>query len=51
MLERPAQRALDLAVGRALGLGAPEVRRARGALLARVEARLAHAATIRARPA
>jgi len=50
MLERPAQRALDLAVGRALGLGAPQVERARRALLARVEARLAHAEATRAHP-
>ncbi|MFO0585696.1 MAG: N-6 DNA methylase [Anaeromyxobacter sp.] len=49
VLARPAQRALDLAVGRALGLSPREVRRAEAALLERVEARLAHAGTIRAK--
>jgi SAM-dependent methyltransferase len=47
MLDRPAQRELDLLVGRALGLGAAEVEERRRALLARVESRLAHAAAIR----
>jgi hypothetical protein len=48
MLARPAQRELDLVGGRALGLGAGAVARARRALLARVEARLAHGAATRA---
>jgi SAM-dependent methyltransferase len=48
MLDRPAQRELDLLVGRALGLGRGEVTRARAALLDRVEARLAHGAAVRA---
>ncbi len=47
MLARPAQRALDLAVGRALGLSDAEVARSRAALLDRVEARLSHAAATR----
>ncbi len=47
MLARPAQRELDDVVGRALGLGHAEVERTRRALVERVEARLAHAATIR----
>jgi SAM-dependent methyltransferase len=47
VLDRPAQRELDLAVGRALGIAESGVRRARRTLLARVEARLAHAGTIR----
>jgi hypothetical protein len=48
MLDRPAQRELDLAVGRALRLSRGEVDRARAALLDRVEARLAHGAAVRA---
>jgi hypothetical protein len=48
MLARPAQRALDAAVGRALGLSRREVDRARSALLDRVEARLTHGAAVRA---
>lgn len=48
MLARPVQRELDLAVGDLLGLPAAEVERRRRALVARVEARLAHAASIRA---
>lgn len=48
MLARPAQRELDLAVGRALGLGAREVERGRRALLDRLLARLEKAAHIRA---
>jgi hypothetical protein len=48
MLARPAQRELDRLVGGALGHGAAEVERQRRALVARVEGRLAHAATIRA---
>jgi hypothetical protein len=47
MLARPVQRALDLAVGRALGLGEADVGRARRALLTRVRARLAHGAATR----
>jgi SAM-dependent methyltransferase len=47
MLARPAQRQLDLAVGRALGLAAGEVERGRRALLDRLEARLEKAAQIR----
>ena len=47
MLARPAQRELDLAVGRALGLAAGEVERGRRALLDRLEARLEKAAQIR----
>ncbi len=47
MLDRPAQRELDLAVGGALGLSPPDVARARRALVERVEARLAHGAAVR----
>jgi len=47
MLARPAQRELDLLVGRALGLSAAAVARARSALQARVESRLEHAAAVR----
>jgi hypothetical protein len=47
MLARPAQRALDLAVGRALGLSRGEVERARAALLERVQARAAHGEAVR----
>jgi Methyltransferase small domain len=47
MLARPAQRELDDAVGRLLGLGPAAVSRSRRALLARVEARLAHGAAVR----
>jgi SAM-dependent methyltransferase len=47
MIARPAQRALDLAVGRALGLGRGEVERARAALVDRVEARAAHGRAVR----
>jgi hypothetical protein len=46
-LARPAQRELDLLVGQALGLSASEVKATRGALLARVTARLGHAAAVR----
>ena len=49
MLERPAQRALDLLVGRALGLGARAVEGSRRALLERVEGRLRHAGAVRRR--
>jgi hypothetical protein len=49
MLARPAQRELDLVVGRALGLTSREVERARAALRDRVAARLEHAAAVRAR--
>lgn len=49
MLARPAQRELDLLVGRALGLSPREVEAARAALLDRVAARLAHAAAVRRR--
>ena len=48
MLARPTQRALDAAVGRALGLSRGEIDRARTALLERVEGRLAHGAAVRA---
>ena len=48
MLARPAQRALDQVVGRAMGLAQAEIREAARALLERVESRLAHAASIRA---
>ncbi len=48
MLDRAAQRELDLAVGRALGLSRGDVGRARSALLERVEARLTHGAAVRA---
>jgi hypothetical protein len=47
MIARPAQRALDLAVGRALGLSRGEVERARAALVDRVEARAAHGRAVR----
>jgi len=47
MLARPAQRALDALVGEALGLGRGEVERSRRELLARVQARLEHAAAVR----
>jgi hypothetical protein len=49
MLDRPAQRELDLVAGRLLGLPAPDVERRRRAMLARVEARLAHSAATRHR--
>jgi methylase of polypeptide subunit release factors len=48
MLDRPAQRELDLAVGRALGLSRAAVARARRALVDRVEDRLAHSTATRA---
>jgi SAM-dependent methyltransferase len=48
VLARPAQRELDLLVGGLLGLGRGAVERSRRALLARVEARLAHGAAVRA---
>jgi hypothetical protein len=48
MLARPAQRELDRLVGDALGLRPVEVERTRRALIERVEARLAHAAAVRA---
>jgi hypothetical protein len=48
MLDRAAQRELDLVVGSALGLSRGEVARARAALVDRVEARLAHGAAVRA---
>jgi hypothetical protein len=48
MLDRPAQRELDLAAGRAMGLSRGEVERARRALRDRVAARLEQAAAIRA---
>jgi len=51
MLARPAQRALDDAVGRAMGLAPAEIRRASRAMRERVESRLAHAASIRRRQA
>jgi SAM-dependent methyltransferase len=47
MLDRAAQRELDLAVGAALGLGRGEVERARAALRDRVLARAAHGAAVR----
>jgi hypothetical protein len=47
MLDRPAQRELDLVVGRALGLAPGAVSRAREALRERVEARLAHGEAVR----
>jgi SAM-dependent methyltransferase len=47
MLARPAQRALDLAVGRALGLSRGAVASARAALLDRVATRAAHGAAVR----
>jgi hypothetical protein len=49
MLARPAQRELDLLAGRALGLSAADVERRRRALADRIEARLAHASSIRSR--
>jgi SAM-dependent methyltransferase len=49
VLDRPAQRELDLVVGRALGLGPADVARARRALLARVRARIGHGEAVRAR--
>ena len=48
MLARPAQRELDALVGEALGLGARAVQASRRELSARVAARLAHAAQVRA---
>ena len=48
MLDRAAQRELDAAVGRALGLSPREIARTRAALLDRVLARLAHGAAVRA---
>ncbi len=48
MLDRPAQRELDLVVGRTLGLSQAAVARARRALVDRVEARIAHGAAVRA---
>ncbi len=51
MLDRPAQRALDAAVGRAMGLGARALSGQRRALLDRLAARLAKAAHIRQRVA
>ncbi|HET8541858.1 MAG TPA: N-6 DNA methylase [Anaeromyxobacter sp.] len=48
MLERGAQRELDLVVGRALGLSPGAVARSRRALADRVEARIAHGAAVRA---
>jgi hypothetical protein len=47
MLDRAAQRELDLLAGRALGLPPAEVRRARRELLDRVRHRLEHAAGVR----
>ncbi len=47
MLDRPAQRELDRLAGRALGLAGREVLAGRRELLARVAARLAHAAEVR----
>ncbi len=47
MLARPAQRELDLLVGRLLGDPPRAIADARRALLARVEARLAHGAAVR----
>ncbi len=49
MLARPAQRELDLLAGRALGMGPRAVEAARREMLARVEARLEHAARVRER--
>ena len=48
MLDRPAQRELDLLVGRALGLTAAGVAAARREMVERVASRLAHAADVRA---
>jgi hypothetical protein len=47
MLDRPAQRELDHAVGGALGLSRGEVEGSRRALAERIEARLAHGAAVR----
>jgi hypothetical protein len=47
MLARPAQEELDLVVGRALGLTPTAVTRTRREILARVSARLEHAAAVR----
>jgi SAM-dependent methyltransferase len=47
MLDRPAQRELDLVTGHALGLSPAEVTRSRRALVDRVQSRLAHSAAIR----
>ncbi|HYQ81161.1 MAG TPA: N-6 DNA methylase [Anaeromyxobacteraceae bacterium] len=47
MLDRPAQRELDRLAGRALGLAERSTEAARRELLARVEARLAHAEQVR----
>jgi hypothetical protein len=49
MLARPAQRALDHAVGEALGLSPARAEATRAALLERVTGRLAHAAATRLR--
>jgi hypothetical protein len=49
MLARPAQRALDHAVGEALGLTPPQAEATRAALLERVTGRLVHAAATRRR--
>jgi SAM-dependent methyltransferase len=49
MLARPAQRELDLLAGRALGLTAAAVERARRTLAERIADRLAHAAAVRER--
>jgi hypothetical protein len=51
MLARPAQLALDLLVGAAMGLDAGEVGRRRQALVDRVAGRLHHGAAVRARVA
>jgi hypothetical protein len=48
MLARPAQRALDLAVGAALGLGPAAVERERRELSSRIRERLARGARVRA---
>ncbi len=48
MLARPAQRALDVLAGRALGMSSRTVEAVRREMLARVEARLEHAARVRA---
>jgi SAM-dependent methyltransferase len=47
MLDRPAQRELDLLCAHAMGMAAPALKRARRELLLRVERRLARAAAIR----
>jgi hypothetical protein len=49
MLARPAQRELDLLAGRALGMGPRAVEASRREMLARVAARLEHAAWVRER--